>query len=206
MITLASATEGRPDEFQRETFLGRSISSLGQIAVDWDLRITHQNSAGLPVVYNAALSESDPERPLVLIHDEASIQDVFLVAKLAQALSRFDIVGIAGGSPPSNAIGGWCDYSIAPWPMHGMVPHSKDYTPGSEYEPTGIICITAPPHPLATSLMDSLWLCAPAASKKQIFSLIPASRFITMTSIFAFKPEPAAYKSEHLRYRSCIPD
>jgi hypothetical protein len=40
--------------------------------------------------------------------------------------------------------------------MHGMVPHSKDYTPGSECEPTGIVHYG--PTPSSCNIIDGFFM------------------------------------------------
>jgi hypothetical protein len=110
MITLVSATQHSSATFYTETALGLSLSRLGGITDQWSISIVFDNTSdgrrGLSQIYNEALNESAEDQPLVLIHDDVSIQDCFLMEKLILAFNRFDVVGVAGGDPPDSLWGG----------------------------------------------------------------------------------------------------
>jgi hypothetical protein len=154
MITLACATPHTESSFIRETFLGRSLIRLGPLRNGWDLRITYENRAGLPVVYNESLKVADPDKPLVFLHDDVSIQDLYFADKLVLALRNFDLVGIAGGNPPGAAPKVWYDIKTRSWPMKGLVPHTSRAQP--EAETLASMIMNYGPTPGACEFIDGL--------------------------------------------------
>src|SRR5260370_22508050 len=121
MFTIVSASTQDERDFHDNTFLGRCLSRLHKSGVEFDLLIYPHNSVGLSELYNRAIDEDRSEQPMVLIHDDVSIEDMLIDQKLCAALRQFDIVGTAGGDPPTE-VPGWCNPK---WPIYGYVPHAN---------------------------------------------------------------------------------
>ena len=124
VLTIVSATTHNEASFHKDTFLGTSLSRLRKAGLDFDTRIIFRNpsNVGLPEVYNRAIgNDASSQQPMVLIHDDVSIEDALVEQKLDLALSDFDIVGTAGGDPPVQALG-W--YNNRCWPAFGCVAHA----------------------------------------------------------------------------------
>jgi hypothetical protein len=123
MLTIVSATRHNEAVFSDRTFLGCSIARLRKLGVDLDVRVTfrHIQGVGLSEIYNAAIEDGQPNDPMLLVHDDVSLEDMLIEEKLALALGELDIVGIAGGDPPDQAPG-W--YNKDAWAASGYVPHA----------------------------------------------------------------------------------
>lgn len=93
-IRVVCATRQTPETFTT-TALGRSLALYRRDVVQ--LRLFDGNQRGLPAVYNEAIAEArtDPAI-LVFVHDDVFLVDFFWLELLARALTRFDIVGLAG--------------------------------------------------------------------------------------------------------------
>jgi GT2 family glycosyltransferase len=89
------ATRQPQERFHTSTALGRSLSIYNYGFME--IRLFPSNSAGLPLVYNTALSEAaaDPAI-LIFVHDDVYICDFFWPTQILSGLSSFDILGIAG--------------------------------------------------------------------------------------------------------------
>jgi Glycosyltransferase like family len=62
----------------------------------------YNNTVAISKIYNSYIeSYKNVDCTLVLVHDDVLITDKNWVAKLQQALERYDVVGLAGGSNPS---------------------------------------------------------------------------------------------------------
>lgn len=95
VLTVVCATRRRLQDFQRECLLGRCLPRLGQFQ-ELALRLSGENREPLGAVYNRAIDEARPEEVLVFVHDDVHLDDWMLAARLEEALSRFDVVGVAG--------------------------------------------------------------------------------------------------------------
>ncbi|KXU90153.1 hypothetical protein CI15_05640 [Paraburkholderia monticola] len=84
-----------------ETALGRSLRlySSAMREDDVQIRLTINNTQGLPAIYNAAIeaAATDPAI-LVFIHDDVWLADFFWAQRIHAALEQFDVVGIAGNT------------------------------------------------------------------------------------------------------------
>lgn len=98
-VRVVAASRATEVEFWRHTKLGLSLRKLA-----YDQRIRHAiivNNAGpgaqgLGQVYNRFLTPRFAEETLLLVHDDVYIDDYFLAFRLNEALSRYDVVGVAG--------------------------------------------------------------------------------------------------------------
>lgn len=117
-ITLTTKTK---EEFS-ETELGKCIKALGN---NFTWHIQYLNKTPICKAYNDAVKAAQTKYDLFLfVHDDVSIQDLFIVKKLAVASSKADIVGLAGATdfaPKKPALWHLCskDYS-------GQVAHKTD--------------------------------------------------------------------------------
>jgi GT2 family glycosyltransferase len=94
-VRVVAATRLDEKAFWKTSALGRSLGPWrhdNRLIFD----IAFSNQKGLPVIYNAAIQSASPEEALVLVHDDVWIIDGVWVEKLKQALTRFDVVGVAG--------------------------------------------------------------------------------------------------------------
>lgn len=76
-----------------KTQLGRSPAFVGMGHM-----VKCKNARGLPEVYNAAIADADLTDTLVFAHDDVHLADVDFNAKIAAALNRFDVAGVAGNT------------------------------------------------------------------------------------------------------------
>jgi GT2 family glycosyltransferase len=95
MLRIIAATRSDHREFPQHALLGRSLVRV-TTRPDVQAVVTPNNSAGLPEIYNAALARAADEDVLVFTHDDAWLDDWFLPERLADALARFAVVGVAG--------------------------------------------------------------------------------------------------------------
>jgi hypothetical protein len=106
-IEIVSATRLSQEQFWNRSALGQS---LRRIAFDPRVRVSiaFNNMRGLPEIYNARLRARDAAEIVVFIHDDVWIDDFFFCDRIADALSVFDVVGVAGNKrlPPSHVA--WC--------------------------------------------------------------------------------------------------
>lgn len=95
-LLIVSASRESPQLFMTETALGRSVARLKSQGVDLRLMATCDNKASLASVYNRALTKDYLGHIIAFVHDDVWIDDVFLAEHLHDALSRHDVVGVAG--------------------------------------------------------------------------------------------------------------
>jgi len=115
------------------------------------------NRKGLPAIYNGQICEENRGMMLLFVHDDVWLDDCYVYDRLAQALERFDVVGLAGNTrraPRQPAWGFVSDHPLV-WDgkahLSGVVAHGRE--PGgllSRYGPPGRPC----------KLLDGLFLAA----------------------------------------------
>lgn len=128
-VVLVSATRATPSDFARRTWLG---SSLLRLAHDSRIRaqIAFENRAGLPLVYNAGLAQCAAEDLVVFVHDDVRLDDYHLADRLAEALSKYDVVGVAGNRRRQAGQPGWGFVDVQgrwdePQYLSGSVAHGE---------------------------------------------------------------------------------
>jgi tetratricopeptide (TPR) repeat protein len=98
-IRFVSATRLSNEQFFATAALGRSLPIYRTFPKRQhiELRLFANNKEGLPSIYNIAIEEarSDPAI-LVFIHDDVFLSDYYWAEHLTEALSHFDLVGLAG--------------------------------------------------------------------------------------------------------------
>lgn len=105
-IEIVAATRLSEADFESRSALGQSLEAIrddDQVSV----RIFHENTRGLPAVYNSVLRSSPGIDVLVFIHDDVWIIDKNFIEKIKVAMRRFDIVGVAGNTRISRNQPAW---------------------------------------------------------------------------------------------------
>jgi hypothetical protein len=155
-LLLICATRVAQAEFESATLLGRTLRRLstdGRLEV----RVAADNREGLPSVYNRQICDENRAKTLLFIHDDVWLDDCFVYERLAEALDRFDIVGIAGNvrrepmQPAWNFVTEQPFTWDAPANLSGVVAHGRG--PGGDicrYGPAGQAC----------RLLDGVFLAA----------------------------------------------
>jgi GT2 family glycosyltransferase len=105
-VVLVSATRASAEAFSSTTLLGRSLQRL---RFDPRIRavVAFDNQAGLPAVYNAGLAQCDDDDIVVFVHDDVALDDYHVADRLAEALTRYDVVGVAGNRRRLPRQPGW---------------------------------------------------------------------------------------------------
>ncbi|PQA83510.1 hypothetical protein C5F52_08680 [Limnohabitans sp. TS-CS-82] len=182
MLTFVSATRLTRSEFEASSPLARSLRVLGQLT-PLRLQLAAQNTRPLADVYNAAIQASSGDEILVFVHDDVAIDDWMTGARLPEALSMFDVVGVAGNRrrqpgqetwylQPSRMVNGKrCEGSLDIDWLSGAVLHGPQ-TPSTAQQassPTaqdpGLITVYGPA-PAAVQLLDGMFLAARGALLK----------------------------------------
>lgn len=133
---------------------GQSIARV-RFAAQVRLALAVQNKAGLPSIYNRAITPALRDAVLVFVHDDVWIDDVFFVQHLLQGLAQYDVVGLAGNRRCLPEAPAWSfkndgmawdsDY------LSGVVCHGpKPFGPPSVYGPV----------PSEVALLDGVLLAA----------------------------------------------
>jgi Glycosyltransferase like family len=131
-VRVVCATRESKESF-RSTALGRSLALYPMPILQ--LRLFDRNTRGLPAVYNEAILEarSDPAL-LVFVHDDVYLADFYWVDYLLQALSIFDVVGVAGNRRRVPWQPSWCFINEQfetdkPENLSGVVAHGRGFPP-----------------------------------------------------------------------------
>ena len=95
LIEIVSATRLSKSDFEKNSALGISLQRLGY---DRRLiaRVKYENKAGLPTVYNEAISAGNIHNVLVFMHDDVWIDDFFFADRIIEGLRQYDMIGVAG--------------------------------------------------------------------------------------------------------------
>ena len=180
MLNFVCATRLSPSEFEAHSLLARSLRVVGQLT-PLRLQLAAQNTRPLADVYNAAIQSSSGDDILVFVHDDVSIDDWMTGARLPEALSMFDVVGVAGNRrrqpgqetwylQPSRILNGqrcagpldidWLSGAV----LHG--PQSPSTAaPNVAPQDPGHITVYGPA-PAAVQLLDGMFLAARGALLK----------------------------------------
>ncbi len=105
-IRLVTATRLSTQAFMASAATGRSLTHLVDDEVE--LRLFPENRTGLPAVYNQAITEAR-QSPAILVfaHDDLLLLDHFWPQRLREALTHFDVVGLAGNRRRLPRQPGW---------------------------------------------------------------------------------------------------
>jgi len=131
-IRFVCATRVSADAFHAETALGRSLSHYKSYSFV-ELQLFARNSSGLPALYNQSLRDAAAD-PAILIfaHDDIHLCDFFWPNHLIEALSSFDVVGVAGNKRRVPCQSSWAfidDKFTWDSPEHfsGIVAHGRGF-------------------------------------------------------------------------------
>ena len=105
-LEIISATRLSEQDFWTKSALGislRRLKSLGTVSAN----IAASNSLGLPQIYNERILAAPHDSVVVMIHDDVWIDDYHLRIRLAEALARYQIVGVAGNHVRLPGQAGW---------------------------------------------------------------------------------------------------
>lgn len=124
-------------DFFTRTALGRSLRFFSNYKHLFEVRVFGNNTSGLPVVYNQAISETEHDpRILVFVHDDIYIPDLFWPKRIVDALDIFDIAGVAGNTRRTPRQPSWAlifeGQKIvwdSPENLSGAVSHGRGFPP-----------------------------------------------------------------------------
>lgn len=168
-LTLVCATQLTEDLFWDATYLGRSLKRIPESLRPSQLIAfgnTGREAQGLSRIYNSVFDATDADTNLVFVHDDVYLNDWFLAERVAEALERFDVVGLAGSSNPDLSQPAWGlrfdeHLDVLGWQPglvgSGAVNHFDYACPNlSVYGPT----------PMACRLLDGAFLAMKTAEVK----------------------------------------
>jgi GT2 family glycosyltransferase len=107
-----AATRCDEAEFSERTPLGTSLRRL-RFDSRLSSTIAYRNTRGLPEIYNEAIRAASGET-LVFVHDDVWLEDFFLADRLEEALSVYDVIGVAGNRRRVPNQWAWAFKSTAP--------------------------------------------------------------------------------------------
>lgn len=98
-VRIVSATRVAADAVHRDTLLGKTLCAL-----QWDPEVRcsfacgndGEDAHGLGTIFNRFLVPAHAREIVAFVHDDVRIDDFFLRRRLNEAMSRFDVVGVAG--------------------------------------------------------------------------------------------------------------
>lgn len=106
-LLLVTATREEAGRFYTHTALGRSVIRLREAGVDVTVRARCSNSAPIGEVYNASVDERHRHHLVAFVHDDVLIEDWQIAHRLQEALSTYDLVGVAGNRRRLNGQPAW---------------------------------------------------------------------------------------------------
>ncbi len=134
-IRVVCATRADRQSFFSSTALGESLTLHRPRGVE--VRLFPNNEQGLPSIYNTAIAESAQERvALLFVHDDVYLCDFHWADRLREALTTYDIVGLAGNRRRLPGQPGWAfidekmtlDKRVH---LSGAVAHGQGFPPDS---------------------------------------------------------------------------
>ena len=152
MTEFVTASRGTEAEFWAGP-LGRSRRRLPQDTTAYAVRV--QNRRPLADWYNRRLDDSTAD-VLAFVHDDVWLDDCHVAVRLAEALGRFDVVGVAGCVRRNPGRPGWAfpDDRLE-WDDPGNLSGCIAHGPG----PCGAVDFRFPT-PAACELLDGVFLAA----------------------------------------------
>lgn len=109
-LRLVAATQEPESLFWDATYLGRSLRRIPDSLRPEPLIAfanTGARTRGLSEIFNRAIEKTAPEVNLLFVHDDVYLHDWFLGQRIAEALERFDVVGLAGSTNPDLSQPSW---------------------------------------------------------------------------------------------------
>ena len=138
-LRLMAASRLDTEAFAKGTLLGRSLAL--PVHAELERCISFNNSSPLADTYNRGLAEAHDDSLVVFCHDDLWLGDAPLEPALREALSRFDLVGVAGnGRRVSLQQAWWLDPKTGTWDHPHLVGQLRHGDPESSllnpYGPT----------------------------------------------------------------------
>src|SRR5258705_6373219 len=158
-VLLVCATRKTRRQFKESAPLSASLKRLQSTSNRVANRVTYENRSGLGVIYNQYLNIRYKARILVFVHDDVSIQDLFFVEKLNNAIGAFDVIGLAGNQDPDLTHPSWFDQRR---PLSGFVGHHYPQPAPRPYET--IFVSSYGPSPAPCAMLDGCFLAINAES------------------------------------------
>jgi GT2 family glycosyltransferase len=156
-IRLVCGTRRNREQFSNETALGRSLK-LYQHLKEPQLHLFDSNTQGLSTIYNHAIQFAQQHPAiLVFIHDDVWLSDFFWTSRIIEAITQFDVIGVAGNRRRRPGQPSWY-YATPQWQrddsqfLSGTVGHGKGF-------PCDIVS-TFGPSGVEVKLLDGLLLAA----------------------------------------------
>lgn len=106
-LLLITATRETADRFYTHTALGRSVIRLREAGVDVTVSAHCGNTAPLGNVYNKSVDERHRNHLIAFVHDDVLLEDWHIANRLSEALSHYDMIGVAGNRRRLNGQPAW---------------------------------------------------------------------------------------------------
>jgi protein O-GlcNAc transferase len=152
---LMAATRLDAETFARDTLLGRSLALPAHAGLERCL--CFDNSAPLAHTYNRGLAEAHADSVVVFCHDDLWLGDAPLEPALKEALTRFDLVGVAGnGRRVRHQQAWWLEPRTGSWDHPHLVGQLRHGDPESS------LLNTYGPTPAPAVLLDGVFLAGRA--------------------------------------------
>ncbi len=134
-IKLIVATRASEQDFYIKTATGRSLAFHKPPFLE--VCLFPNNTEGLPVLYNRAISESSEDpATLIFAHDDLHILDFYWAHRVVEGLNHFSVIGLAGNRRrvPGQPSWAFVDTNFtwdAPENLSGVVGHGKGFPPSN---------------------------------------------------------------------------
>ncbi len=154
-LLVVAATRLEPEAFAGTTLLGRSLAQPAHAG--YGHHIAYANREPLACAYNRGLEQADDDTVVVFCHDDLWLGEDSLGPPLAEALERFDLVGVAGnGRRCDGQQAWWLAADGSGWDHAHLVGRLQHGTPeASQLQTYG-------PSPAAAALLDGVLLAGRA--------------------------------------------
>ena len=154
-LLIVSATRHQEDAFWSDSLLGRSLAR--QAHAGYGHCISYANTSPLALAYNRGLDQAPDASVVVFCHDDLWLGDEPLTPQLAEALERFDLVGVAGNRRRhAGAQAWWLKPDGSAWDWPNLVGGLRHGSPGAAQ------LQTYGPSPAPASLLDGVFLAGRA--------------------------------------------
>ena len=154
-LRLMAATRLDAIAFANETLLGRSLAL--PVHAGLEPCISFDNTAPLAHTFNRGLAEAHDDSLVVFCHDDLWLGEAPLAQALGEALSQFDLVGVAGNGRRSSAQQAWwIDPDTGTWDHPHLVGQLRHGDPESS------LLNSYGPSPAPAVLLDGVFLAGRA--------------------------------------------
>lgn len=162
MIKFITSTRTRTvDDFQANTLLGQSFQRLAYLS-PMEIKVALAAQDGLAAVFNPEIEQAHVDDVLVFIHDDIRIDDWLIEQRLQEALTVFDVIGVAGNVTRSPNQRGW--YGSMTAVDEPFIPMGEPIFAVGRLNDTPTYRATAP---TAVKLLDGVFMAAKAGTLQQ---------------------------------------